>query len=217
MHPLTHYAPRGFSTHATNTFFDDLFIRSIALNTLITQQRYALAAKARTGEKVPPRSGGSFPHVDCISLNIPLSRAIADASALCLEKNGEAPSVKLRGDAGRSIVCVEAHLYFVSLELLKNALKATVDRHRSATALPDVEVTADAAGGDLRLTVRDQGTGLSAGEADEAFDWFHSSEPPKEPTYTYSGTHMVSVLWTCVRNIQWCTLESCTTCHNHRH
>ena len=38
------------------------------------------------------------------------------------------------------------------------------------------------------MCVRDEGSGLSELHQRLAFDWFHSGEPPKEPTYTYSGT-----------------------------
>ena len=117
--------------------FDALAIRSVALNTLISQQRFALSLTGRSADK---QATAAIPHVARTTLSVPVSRAIADASALCLEKYGEVPAVKIHGDASRSILCVESHIYFIALELLKNALKATVDKHRLARVVPEVEV-----------------------------------------------------------------------------
>lgn len=40
---------------------------------------------------------------------------------------------------------------------------------------------------ELHVQIRDHGGGLNADASIHALNWFYSGEPPKEPTYTYSG------------------------------
>lgn len=67
-------------------------------------------------------------------------KAIADATSLCIEKNGEAPDVKLTGNLNLTFTCVEFHLHFILFEVLKNAMRATLDKHFSSPSLPVIVI-----------------------------------------------------------------------------
>lgn len=118
----------NFQSSETDNLFHHLLLRSLVLNTLVSQQMFALAEKRSLG------SGGtaSSSRVCRMSFHEPLQRSISDSSALCLEKYGDVPAVHVHGDVHRTLVGVPSHVYFVLLELLKNALKATAEKHRLA-------------------------------------------------------------------------------------
>mgnify|MGYP002480737001 CR=1 FL=1 len=85
------------------------------------------------------------------------------------------------------------------MELLKNAVRATVEAHGmlsgKSSEIPPIKVTSAAKGPYWGVRIRDEGGGIDPRIINSMFDYFYTSVPPVEPTYTYSGT--VFLLTTC--------------------
>jgi len=71
-----------------------------------------------------------------VSPSCVVNRAIEDATFMCERKYGEAPEVILIQNQGSTFSYVPAHIHYIMLELLKNAMRATVEvSERSEQAL----------------------------------------------------------------------------------
>ena len=68
------------------------------------------------------------------------------------------PQVIVRGDPDASFTYIPSHLHYMILELLKNAMRASLDTHRQLCAAPPV-VTVIVAHGeeDVTIKVSDEG------------------------------------------------------------
>jgi [3-methyl-2-oxobutanoate dehydrogenase (acetyl-transferring)] kinase len=74
---------------------------------------------------------------------------------------GVAPDVRVSGDIAASLPYIPSHLDYILYEVLKNAMRATVERHPAARrGLPSVLVRVCAGGGSLTVRVSDQGGGI---------------------------------------------------------
>jgi signal transduction histidine kinase len=138
--------------------------------------------------------------------------AAGDAHAIFVEKHGECPPMEATGAA--SLVCVPGHVRFVLLEVLKNALGAgvqvcgcnfaaevvcrpclmprrpgaTLARHKDGPGpLPPVRVAVGASAAGLGVLVVDPGPGMPPSQAALAPQFFYTTVPEEEPTYTFSG------------------------------
>jgi len=135
-----------------------------------------------TASELPPSIS---PSIDFHSL---IEEAVLSIKAASLEKYGCSPSVSLKGLPNSPVPClsIPALLHTSLLELLKNALKATVEKcgvlglEDAAPIVIDVKVE----GEQVRLSVADEGVGLSSARAD-GFSWFSSEWG------TRSGDHRV--------------------------
>eukprot|EP00878_Enallax_costatus_P015017 GHUV01015724.1.p1 GENE.GHUV01015724.1~~GHUV01015724.1.p1 ORF type:complete len:495 (+),score=95.37 GHUV01015724.1:1927-3411(+) len=98
------------------------------------------------------------------------------AVQVCTEAYGFAPEVTLSGDLQALIPYLPAHLDYMLYELLKNSMRATVEKYRGATyttrrRLPAVQ--ARVCSGDTHLTVRisDQGGGIPPDMLDKVWSY----------------------------------------------
>jgi hypothetical protein len=55
--------------------------------------------------------------------------AIADAAYMCTRTHGDAPEVTIHGRTDLYFPYVPSHISYILLELLKNCMRATVERH----------------------------------------------------------------------------------------
>eukprot|EP00026_Physarum_polycephalum_P016236 Phypoly_transcript_17105.p1 GENE.Phypoly_transcript_17105~~Phypoly_transcript_17105.p1 ORF type:complete len:264 (+),score=37.24 Phypoly_transcript_17105:64-792(+) len=123
---------------------------------------------------------GGIVNLNCDVLSV-IKNTTEDAKDLCIEKNGEAPSVQLQGNA--VMCCVEAHLHFIIFELLKNAMKATLQtRNRNP-----IQVTIKSDTSKIFIEIKDHGQGISQENQEKIFWYYFSTTEKMEPTYTYSG------------------------------
>lgn len=95
---------------------------------------------------------------------------------MCTEAYGFAPEVTISGDLQALIPYLPAHLDYMLYELLKNSMRATVERYRNGTRttrkrLPPIQ--ARICNGDTHLTVRisDQGGGIPAKLLDSVWSY----------------------------------------------
>ena len=130
--------------------------------------------------------------------------ALEDAKALCIEKWGEDPAVSVqvltpRGEErktrARPLHCmgVQSYIHFILIELLKNAMKAVLDRSFMDSSFDAQEMGAvkvvlqQLPCSDIRITVEDKGTGIAAKMHEHATHFFSTTHQKAVPTYTYSG------------------------------
>jgi len=67
--------------------------------------------------------------------------AILDAQKICEMSLGLAPDVKVEGAIGMTLPYIPEHLHYIFFELLKNSMRAVVERYRKL--YPDKELTRD--------------------------------------------------------------------------
>merc|ERR1712224_540577 len=85
-----------------------------------------------------------------------LSRSLGD---LCGELYGERPRVLLEGQTDTEFSFVPEHLKFMLQEIMKNAMRATVEVH-SGSKLPPVSVEIMKGSFDVTLKISDAGGGM---------------------------------------------------------
>lgn len=125
------------------------------------------------------------------SLRDAVESALVDVEALCNEKHGVVPAVTIVGDSAErtAVVCDRGHLRFVLLELLKNAFAATISRYGiDADEAPPISVAIGPDPLHAGLQITDSGNGIPGRVAARCFDFFFTTVPYVEPTYTFSGS-----------------------------
>ena len=85
--------------------------------------------------------------------------AARDATMMCTKKYGDAPDVVINGRLDLTFPYIPTHLHYILLELLKNAMRATVEKHGIDDEMPPVTVIiADAEENeDVVIKVADEG------------------------------------------------------------
>lgn len=91
--------------------------------------------------------------------------AVRDATFMCAKKYGDAPNVLIKGRLDLTFAYIPTHLHYILLELLKNAMRATVEHHGiyEPKSWPPIEVViADGATNeDIAIKISDEGGGIS--------------------------------------------------------
>jgi signal transduction histidine kinase len=123
-----------------------------------------------------------------------LDMSVVDATAITTDKLGQSPHVSIRhmGSDKDDIIMVGSWMHFAIVELLKNAMRATVEATVTGLTsvsdkLPPVQVKWSAREGMLNVLVVDDGVGMSRRARQTAFELFSTSAAPTQITYTYSG------------------------------
>jgi pyruvate dehydrogenase kinase 2/3/4 len=101
-----------------------------------------------------------------------------DATQMCLKKYGEAPDVEINGRCDLSFCYIPSYLQYMLLELIKNAMRATVERHLySDERLPPVRVIiADDRGNeDVVIKVADAGGGISRSNMKKIWSYLYTT------------------------------------------
>ncbi|KAF8071299.1 hypothetical protein HT031_001382 [Scenedesmus sp. PABB004] len=98
------------------------------------------------------------------------------ARQVCSEAYGVAPEVELSGDLGARLPYLPGHLDYMTYELLKNAMRAVVERHRGAThstrsRLPAIQARVCSGGGHLTICISDQGGGIPPEHRDQVWSY----------------------------------------------
>jgi pyruvate dehydrogenase kinase 2/3/4 len=142
-----------------------------------------------------------------------IEMAVDDARAFCIEKSGDAPPVSLvihpdkhamPNRPPHSMLCVESHLHFIVVELLKNSMKAVMDLHASkqlsdtedASEIPAIVLAVSSSSSHVGIKISDQGGGIKPTHIPKLFNYFFSTSPPIIPTYTYGA--QFGVCFRCV-------------------
>ena len=118
--------------------------------------------------------------------------AAADAAALCSHHfDRPPPAVTVVAEENATFTFVPAHLHYVLLELLKNAMRATVECHcrgpvgpngepgevDETSAVPDIKVVISVGEEDVCVKVADEGGGIPRSEVPLLWTYLHSTAP----------------------------------------
>ncbi|KRY85026.1 [Pyruvate dehydrogenase (acetyl-transferring)] kinase, mitochondrial, partial [Trichinella pseudospiralis] len=115
-----------------------------------------------------------------------LEEAYCNAKFLCEQNYRMAPELKIiernLDDEGQPIriAYIPSHLFHITFELLKNALRAVVEHHGNKgtdSELPPVQVTIYKGKVDLSLKIHDEGGGIPRMSMDKLFAYHYTTAP----------------------------------------
>jgi pyruvate dehydrogenase kinase 2/3/4 len=101
--------------------------------------------------------------------------AIEATRSLAYSHYGEAPEVSVEGNVEFRFPYIERHVYMCLFELLKNSLRATVEKHRDAAKLPPVRVIIADGVEDLSIKISDEGGGFRRSEMDRVWTYLFTT------------------------------------------
>jgi pyruvate dehydrogenase kinase 2/3/4 len=108
--------------------------------------------------------------------------AVRDATFMCTRKFGDAPEVLIKGRLDLTFPYIPTHLHYILLELLKNAMRATVEHHGpdSPNAWPSVDVViADGATNeDIAIKISDEGGGIPRSNMKKIWSYLFTTADP---------------------------------------
>uniref|UniRef100_A0A6T6LWB2 Protein-serine/threonine kinase n=1 Tax=Timspurckia oligopyrenoides TaxID=708627 RepID=A0A6T6LWB2_9RHOD len=149
------------------TFLDRFYSSRIGMRLLISQHLAVRASASGEGANGGSRRGSSDSPVYAGIINAKCSPAdvVRDAAdavrSLAFRHYGDAPDIVVHGDVDIRFPYVDSYLFFPLFEVLKNSVRATVEKHENADhSMPDVRVFI--AGGDEHVTLKisDEGGGI---------------------------------------------------------
>ncbi|KAJ3042746.1 hypothetical protein HK097_001915, partial [Rhizophlyctis rosea] len=104
------------------------------------------------------------------------------AQELCEVNYGSAPDFTLTGNIDAHVAYIGVHLEYIFMELLKNAMRATVEFSQVSGRMdhPGIEVTVSKGQDDVVIRIRDQGGGISKQDMPRIWDYSWSTVPKYE-------------------------------------
>ena len=108
-------------------------------------------------------------------------QATTDATMMCRRHYGRCPAVQVSGRLDLTFPYIPAYLHYILLELLKNALRATMDRHVHSEDVPTVEVViADGTENeDVVIKISDEGGGIPRSQVDKIWSYLFTTADKK--------------------------------------
>ncbi|KAH3886542.1 3-methyl-2-oxobutanoate dehydrogenase [lipoamide] kinase, mitochondrial-like [Dreissena polymorpha] len=125
-------------------------------------------------------------HVGIFKLNFSPAKLIRDKGELvrkiCDDKFGMSPQVVVEGHIDSEFVYVAPPLDYILVELLKNALRATVEFHmeKGHDQLPPVRVTVSVNNTDFIIRISDHGGGIPHKICKRIWEYNFSTETPQD-------------------------------------
>ncbi|XP_077996544.1 pyruvate dehydrogenase (acetyl-transferring) kinase isozyme 3, mitochondrial-like [Glandiceps talaboti] len=172
-------------------FLDRFFMSRISIRMLINQHTLVFGNSVRTH----PRYIGSIdPHCDVESV---IYDAFDSARYLCDQFYLASPEMDIQHINATSedknceiqIVYVPSHLYHMLFELFKNAMRAVVEFHGTASIdYPSLKVLVCRGKDDLTIKLSDEGGGIPRHKSDLLFNYMYSTAPhPPKPGSTVTA------------------------------
>eukprot|EP00238_Polyblepharides_amylifera_P000738 CAMPEP_0196572208 /NCGR_PEP_ID=MMETSP1081-20130531/2291_1 /TAXON_ID=36882 /ORGANISM="Pyramimonas amylifera, Strain CCMP720" /LENGTH=392 /DNA_ID=CAMNT_0041889441 /DNA_START=70 /DNA_END=1248 /DNA_ORIENTATION=+ len=102
--------------------------------------------------------------------------AAMHAAALCERQFGKAPDLQMEGELDVSFSYFPDQLYYIAFEILKNAMRATTERHAHKEDLPPVRVVFSRGKGDqgksnVAIMIQDEGGGIPHKILDKVWEY----------------------------------------------
>lgn len=116
-----------------------------------------------------------------VSPAVIVQQAIDDATYMCERKYGEAPEVIIRRNNKEvTFSYVPAHIHYIMLELIKNAMRATVEFHGDDEDYPPIKVViADSEENeDVVIKVSDEGGGIKRSNIPKIWSYLFTTADP---------------------------------------
>ena len=163
-------------------FLDRFYMSRIGIRMLIGQHISLHAPKEEQKED----------HIGLICTKLsPLDvahAAIADARSVCLRAYGDAPDVDVFGDTNFTFAYVPEHLHQMLFELVKNSLRAVVDRFQDRDDLaPPIRVVIAEGGEDVTIKVSDEGGGIPRSGLPRIWTYLYSTARSPLPDVDADG------------------------------
>eukprot|EP01135_Chromosphaera_perkinsii_P004562 Nk52_evm32s288 gene=Nk52_evmTU32s288 len=102
------------------------------------------------------------------------NRVIRQAQNICETYYCDYPEVQLHGNLNCTIAYIPHHLEYMLLELLKNAMRATVESHGIGN-LPDVNITFSQGDKTLSVLIQDEGGGIPRNMLERVWDYSYTT------------------------------------------
>lgn len=170
-------------------FLDRLYTSRISTRMLINQHTslFADPTTVKDGRRVDKFGrvmvGNIDPHCEIAPI---VEKAYESARDICEYHYMTAPELDFRAVNGVpgdntspeeiSFVYVPSHLYHILFELIKNSMRATIERHGDHTVyLPPVKVRAIKGVEDVTIRVSDQGGGIPRRLKDQLFEYLYTT------------------------------------------
>lgn len=138
------------------------------------------------GQYLTLRDSNSKPnHIGMICLDTSPSscvrQAAADATLMCRRHFGRCPMIQISGCLDLTFPYIPTYLHYILIELLKNALRATMEKHEKSDKLPVVRVIiADGTENeDVVIKVADEGGGIPRSQTDKIWSYLYTTASPK--------------------------------------
>lgn len=164
-------------------FLDRFYTSRIGIRVLAGQYL------ALRGEPLPNYVGMICSHTSPYEL---VQYAIDEATIMCTRKYGDAPEVNVLGRLNLTFPYVPTHLRYILLELLKNAMRATMDKHGFADEIPPVTVIiADGTDNeDVVIKVSDEGGGIPRSNMKKIWSYlFTTADPSIQESFVAGSDH----------------------------
>lgn len=162
---LKEHCGRCSSDMEIRSFLDRFYMSRISIRVLLSH--HLSLGQARAG------------HAGIISQHCSpaaLAQCAIDATrSLAYAHYGEAPDVSLSGNLEFRFPYIEKHVYLCLFELLKNALRATVEKHRDSDSLPSVRVLIAGGSEDVTIKISDEGGGFRRSEMDRVWTYLFTT------------------------------------------
>lgn len=162
-------------------FLDRFYMSRISLRMLLHQHILLFEPDA---DKQTNRIGMIDPGCKVKSV---ILEAFQNASMLCEDYYDLAPDIEIKGQtliknekgkkAPLSLCYPPPHLYHILYELFKNSMRATVEKHRTSSDLPGIEVLVAKGDHDVSIRISDQGGGIPRHITDHLFHYLYSTAP----------------------------------------
>lgn len=109
-----------------------------------------------------------------------VQHAANDATLMCSRQYGDAPDVSIEGRLDLTFPYIPTHLHYILLELLKNAMRATCEKHGIYADLPPVTVIiADGTENeDVVIKIADEGGGIPRSQIDKIWSYLFTTASP---------------------------------------
>eukprot|EP00922_Rhytidocystis_sp_ex-Travisia-forbesii_P039649 GHVS01058969.1.p1 GENE.GHVS01058969.1~~GHVS01058969.1.p1 ORF type:complete len:557 (-),score=69.81 GHVS01058969.1:862-2532(-) len=193
-------------------FLDRLFVTRIG-NRVLAEHHLALHEDYQHGEWNSDYIG----IVNQRTRPAEMIRLIADrVSQVALHTYSCCPQVVVVGDLDIAFPYIPEHLRFVIFEMLKNAIRATVEKHKDRSDhLPSVTVAVHKGQTELFIKIQDKGGGIPAGITTTTATTTQRSKGELGIDYRMCGSTVLlqCVLWMAyVRNWRWLGMDLACPC-----
>mmetsp|Transcript_43422 Transcript_43422/g.72366 ORF Transcript_43422/g.72366 Transcript_43422/m.72366 type:complete len:431 (+) Transcript_43422:486-1778(+) len=149
-------------TKYINDYLNQFFTSRISSELLVSQHLALHQAVHDSDSRFnTDKTRAGLLHKSCKPAEI-IEDAAEHATRLCDRQFGQAPEIRMRGHLGAALPYFPDQLYYISFELIKNAMRAITEFHADKSVLPPVTITiaCPSDSDSLGIMVEDEGGGI---------------------------------------------------------
>jgi pyruvate dehydrogenase kinase 2/3/4 len=114
--------------------------------------------------------------------------SVERANEICRRNYGDAPTIDVLGNVDLTFTYIPSHMGYMFFELLKNSLRATMEKHKDAhRAIPNVKVIIAGGEQDVTIKIEDEGGGIRRSDLGRVWTYFYTTAIVPEVNDTYTG------------------------------